>query len=43
MENLSNIEIKNFNKDIASIIINESKTYNALSSKNLSDFDLVYI
>ena len=37
MENLSNIEIKNFNKDIASIIINESKTYNALSFKNLSD------
>ena len=37
MANLSNIKIKHLNKDIASIIINESKTYNALSFKNLSD------
>ena len=37
MANLSNIKIKYFNKDIASIIINEPKTYNALSFKNLSD------
>ena len=33
----NNIKIKYFNKDIASIIINEPKTYNALSFKNLSD------
>ncbi len=33
----SNIKIKKINKDIASIIINEPKTYNALSFKNLSD------
>jgi len=37
MANLSNIKIKYFNKDIASIIINDPKTYNALSFKNLSD------
>ena len=37
MENLSNISIKLLNKDIASIIINEPKTYNALSLKNLAD------
>ena len=37
MANLSNIKIKHLNKDIASIIINESKTYNALSFKNLGD------
>jgi len=37
MANLSNIKIKYFNKDIASIIINDPKTYNALSLKNLSD------
>ena len=37
MANLSNIRIKKINKDITSIIINESKTYNALSFKNLSD------
>jgi len=37
MANLSNIKIKYFNKDIASIIINEPKTYNALSFRNLSD------
>ena len=37
MANLSNISIKFLNKDIASIIINEPKTYNALSFKNLND------
>ena len=37
MGNLSNIKVKLLNKDIASIIINEPKTYNALSFKNLGD------
>jgi enoyl-CoA hydratase/carnithine racemase len=37
MANLSNIQVKLLNKDIASIIINEPKTYNALSFKNLGD------
>jgi enoyl-CoA hydratase/carnithine racemase len=37
MASLSNIKIKYFNKEIASIIINEPKTYNALSFKNLRD------
>ena len=37
MANLSNIKIKHLNKDISSIIINESKTYNALSFRNLGD------
>ena len=37
MANLSNIKVKLLNKDIASIIINEPKTYNALSLKNLGD------
>ena len=37
MANLSNIKVKILNKDIASIIINEPKTYNALSFKNLED------
>ena len=37
MVNLSNINIKLLNKGIASIIINEPKTYNALSFKNLAD------
>ena len=37
MANLSNISIKFLNKDIASIIINEPKTYNTLSFKNLTD------
>ena len=37
MANLSNIKIKYFNNDIASIIISEPKTYNALSFKNLGD------
>ena len=34
---VSNIRIKKINKDIVSIIIDEPKTYNALSFKNLSD------
>ena len=34
---ISNIKIKKINKDIASIIIDEPKTYNALSFKNLDD------
>ena len=33
----SNIKIKKINKDISSIIIDEPKTYNSLSFKNLSD------
>ena len=37
MANLSNIKIKILDKEIASIIIDESKTYNALSFKNLGD------
>ena len=37
MANLSNIKIKHLNKDVASVIINEPKTYNALSFRNLSD------
>ncbi len=37
MANLSNIKVKPLKKDIASIIINEPKTYNALSFKNLED------
>ena len=34
---ISNIRIKKINKDIVSIIIDEPKTYNALSFENLSD------
>ena len=37
MVSLNNIKVKLLNKDIASIIINEPKTYNALSFKNLGD------
>ena len=37
MANLSKVIIKKINKDIASIIIDEPKTYNALSFKNLGD------
>ena len=37
MANLSNIRIKRINKDIASVIIDEPKSYNALSFKNLGD------
>jgi enoyl-CoA hydratase/carnithine racemase len=42
MANLSNIKVKFLNKDIASIIINEPKTYNALSFKNLNDLIKVF-
>jgi len=42
MENLSNISIKLLNKDIASIIINEPKSYNALSLKNLADLIIAF-
>ena len=34
---ISNIKIKKINNDISSIIIDEPKTYNSLSFKNLSD------
>ena len=34
---ISNIKIKKINNDISSIIIDEQKTYNSLSFKNLSD------
>jgi len=37
MANSNNIKIKYFNKDIASIIISEPKTYNALSFENLKN------
>jgi len=37
MESLSNIKIKKIDKDIVSIVIDEAKTYNALSFKNLND------
>lgn len=37
MVNLSNIKIKLLDKDFASIIISESKTYNVFSLKNLED------
>ena len=33
----SNIKIKKINSEIASIIIDEQKTYNSLSFKNLTD------
>ena len=33
----SNIKIKKINNEISSIIIDEQKTYNSLSFKNLSD------
>ena len=42
MANLSNIKIKILDKEIASIIIDESKTYNALSFKNLNDLIKVF-
>ena len=37
MESLSNIKFKIINKDIVSIVIDEPKTYNALSFQNLND------
>ena len=42
MVSLNNIKVKLLNKDIASIIINEPKTYNALSFKNLNDLIKVF-
>ena len=42
MESLSNIKIKILDKEIASIIIDEAKTYNALSFKNLNDLIKVF-
>jgi len=39
---LSNIKIKKINKDIVSIVIDEAKTYNALSFKNLNDLIKVF-
>ena len=33
----SNIKIKKINPEISSIIIDEQKTYNSLSFKNLND------
>jgi enoyl-CoA hydratase/carnithine racemase len=39
---LSNIRIKNINKDIVTIVIDEPKTYNALSFKNLNDLIKVF-
>ena len=32
-----NIKVINYSKDIAGVIINEPKTYNSLSFKNLND------
>ena len=42
MESLSNIKTKKITKDIVSIIIDEAKTYNALSFKNLNDLIKVF-
>ena len=39
---MSNIRIKNINKDIVTIVIDEPKTYNALSFKNLNDLIKVF-
>ena len=37
-----NIKINYLNKDIARVIINEPKTYNSLSFKNLNDLIKVF-
>ena len=42
MVSLSSIRIKLLNKDIASIVIDEPKTYNALSFKNLADLIIAF-
>ena len=42
MENLSNIKVKKVKKDIVSIIIDEPKTYNSLSFKNLNDLIITF-
>ena len=34
---ISNIKIKEIDKEISSIIIDDAKTYNSLSFKNLND------
>ena len=39
---LMNIKISYYNKDIARVIINEPKTYNSLSTKNLNDLVRVF-
>ena len=39
---ITNIKVKKINKDISLIIINEPKTYNSLSFKNLSDLIKVF-
>ena len=38
----SNIKIKKINKEISSIIIDEPKTYNSLSFKNLNDLSILF-
>ena len=37
-----NIKISYYNKDIARVLINEPKTYNSLSTKNLNDLIKVF-
>ena len=37
-----NIKIINYNKDIVRVIINEPKTYNSLSYKNLKDLIITF-
>ena len=37
-----NIKISYSNKDIAKVLINEPKTYNSLSTKNLNDLIKVF-
>ena len=37
-----NIKVSHYNKDIAIVIINEPKTYNSLSTKNLNDLIKVF-
>ena len=39
---MSNIKIKNINKNVSSIIINEPTAYNSLSFKNLNDLIRVF-
>ena len=37
-----NIKVSYYNKDIARVIINEPKTYNSLSTKNLIDLITIF-
>ena len=37
-----NVKISYYNKDIVKVIINEPKTYNSLSTKNLNDLITVF-